>query len=235
MYVGGLWRYPIKSLRGEPLDVANLTNDGVDGDRVVHVRSDRGPITGRTRHGLLTVAGTTGDDGVPRVEGHPWDTAEAAGIIAGAAGDGAGLAAFAGPARFDIANLLVATDSALEQFGHDLRRLRPNILIAGTANEDERDWVGRAIKIGDAVVGLYARRMRCVVTTIDPDTGEQDLSVFRKIRSEFDGRLSLDAWVISPGTIRVGDPVELVDTDAGPGHLGGWIVGAPYVNESSSR
>jgi uncharacterized protein YcbX len=66
------------------------------------------------------------------------------------------------------------------------------------------------------------------VTTIDPDTGAQDVDVLRRIRDEFDGRLALNCWVITPGTIRVGDPVSLVDTDAEPEHLGGWILGAPY-------
>ena len=50
-----LWRYPVKSLRGESLEVADLTPDGVAGDRVVHIAGTRGPLTGRTRHGLLTI------------------------------------------------------------------------------------------------------------------------------------------------------------------------------------
>lgn len=228
MYVSGLWRYPVKSLKGEPLTTATLTDDGVQGDRIVHVRGAKGPLTGRTRHNLLTIAGTTGDDDVPRVEGHPWDSVEATAIVRRAAGEDADLIAYAGPARFDIANLLVATDSAIERFGHDIRRLRPNILIAGTGGQDELDWEGRALRIGTAVVGIYARRSRCIVTTIDPDTGNQDLDVFRKIRAQFDGRLALDSWVITPGTIREGDTVELIDTVAEPAHLGGWIVGAPY-------
>jgi uncharacterized protein YcbX len=228
MYVDGLWRYPVKSLRGERLTTATLTPDGVEGDRIVHARGANGPLTGRTRHELLTISAGTGDHGVPEVEGHRWDTAEAAAIIRRAAGEDADLVAYAGSARFDVANLLVATDSAVEQFGHDIRRLRPNLLIAGTAGLDEREWEGRALKIGTAVVGIYARRRRCVVTTIDPDTGDQDLDVFRRIRARFDGRLALDSWVITPGTIREGDTAELVDTDAEPAALGGWVTGAPY-------
>jgi uncharacterized protein YcbX len=65
MRLDGLWRYPVKSLGGEALDAAELTDDGIPGDRVVHVRNDRGPLTGRTRHGLLTLPATTGPDGVP--------------------------------------------------------------------------------------------------------------------------------------------------------------------------
>jgi MOSC domain-containing protein len=79
------------------------------------------------------------------------------------------------------------------------------------------------------VIGIHDLRGRCVVTTIDPDTGSQDVDVLRRIRDEFDGRLALDCWVISPGTVRVGDSAELIDTDSEPHHLGGWILGAPYL------
>jgi hypothetical protein len=67
----------------------------------------------------------------------------------------------------------------------------------------------------------------------DPDTGAQDLDVFRRIRSEFDGSLALNCWVINGGTIRVGEPIDVVplpreippDATARPG---GWVTGMPY-------
>ena len=37
VHVSQLWRYPVKSLRGEPLESTELTLDGIWGDRVVHV------------------------------------------------------------------------------------------------------------------------------------------------------------------------------------------------------
>lgn len=55
MCVQGLWRYPVKSLAGETLHEARLTADGIAGDQMVHVRGRRGPLTGRTRHRLLTI------------------------------------------------------------------------------------------------------------------------------------------------------------------------------------
>ena len=110
-----------------------------------------------------------------------------------------------------------------------MRRLRPNILIAGVPAGAERTWPGRGLAIGDALIGIHDLRRRCVVTTIDPDTGAQDVDVLRRIRDDFDGRVALDCWVIRPGTVRVGDPVVLVDTQATPDQLGGWIVGAPYL------
>ena len=182
MYVAGLWRYPVKSLAGEALTIARLTGDGISGDRIVHVTGPRGPLTGRTRHRLLTVPAATGPDGIPRVAGHPRDTPHAARVIRAAAGPHAGLAAWRGPERFDILNLLVATDGAVAELGADVRRLRPNLLIGDVPADTEHQWPGHALVIGDAVIGIHSVRQRCIVTSIDPDTGDQDLAVFRRIR-----------------------------------------------------
>ena len=228
MRVEALWRYPVKSLGGEPLEEAELTPDGVAGDRLVHVGVPWGPVTGRSKHGLLTIPASTGADGRPLVAGLPWDGPHAAALIAEVAGPHARLVRYAGPERFDVANLLVATDGAVAELGVDVRRLRPNILIGGVPANAERSWGRRALAIGDALVGVINLRQRCVVTTIDPDTGEQDVEVLRRIGAEFAGRIALNCWVIRPGVIRVGDPVELVDSDARAEHVGGWIVGAPY-------
>jgi len=228
MRVEALWRYPVKSLGGEPLEEAELTPDGVAGDRLVHVGLPWGPVTGRSKHGLLTIPASTGADGRPQVAGLPWDGPEAAALIADVAGPHARLVRYAGPERFDVANLLVATDGAVAELGVDVRRLRPNILIGGVPASAERSWGRRALAIGDALVGVINLRQRCVVTTIDPDTGEQDAEVLRRIGAEFAGRIALNCWVIRPGVIRAGDPVELVDSEARAEHVGGWIVGAPY-------
>ena len=49
MYVAGLWRYPVKSLTGEALTAAQLTGDGISGDRIVHVAIS--PINGSADEG----------------------------------------------------------------------------------------------------------------------------------------------------------------------------------------
>jgi uncharacterized protein len=229
MRVAGLWRYPVKSLGGEALPATELTADGLPGDRLVHVAGPHGPLTGRTRHGLLTVPAATGPDGEPLVAGHPWRSPAAAEIVRAAAGTPAELVPYQGPERFDVLNLLVATDGSIAEFGYDLRRLRPNLFIEGVPAGAEYAWVGRALAVGDAVIGVFQRRQRCVVTTIDPDSGEQDLDVLRHIRHRFDHRLGLDCWVIRPGPVRVGDPVTLLPGEVEPERVGGWIVGRPYA------
>jgi hypothetical protein len=113
--------------------------------------------------------------------------------------------------RFDILPLLVATDGAVAAFGHDRRRLRPNLLIGGVSGLDERDWEGRRLLIGGSViVELVDLRERCVMTTFDPDTQAQDVEVLRKIRRDFGGKLALNARVLEGGVVSVGDPVELL-------------------------
>ncbi len=228
MYLAEIWRYPVKSLRGESLIEAQLTDDGVAGDRLVHVVGARGPVTGRTRHGLLTISACTGHDGMPLVEGHRWNSPEALRTLRARAGPDVRLIAYQGPERFDVLNLLVATDGAVEEFGHGLRRLRPNLVIGGVPADAEATWRGGALTVGEAVVGVHSMRQRCVVTTIDPDSGVQDVKVLKRIHRDFRGELALNCWVIQPGTVRRGDSVSLIDTLERPSRIGGWVVGAPY-------
>jgi len=229
VHVEQLWRYPVKSLRGEPLPRAELTLDGITGDRVVHVREHGHVLTGRTRHGLLTVPATTGRDGGVLVDGHPWDSEAAAEVIHAAAGPTAELARHDGIERFDVLPLLVATDGGIAALGYDGRRLRPNVVIGGVDGLAEREWEGRVLRIGDVVIGVESLRARCIVTTIDPDTGDQDLDVLRRIHRVFGTKVALNCWVAHPGTLRVGDPVEVVDLDLARPSRGGWILGAPYL------
>jgi uncharacterized protein len=234
MHVMRLWRHPVKSLRGEELSEATLTDDGILGDRLVHVGSAQGPVTGRTRHSLLTIPAVTGSDGEPLVCGHRWDSHAAHSVIARHAGSGLELRRYSGPERFDVLNLLVATDSAVAELGADVRRLRPNILLGDVPPGAEREWAGKALAIGDALIGILNLRQRCIVTTIDPDTGAQDLDVLLRIREHFATRIALNCWVIQPGTIRVGDTATLTEAAEEPTSEGGWIVGAPYRVEAGS-
>jgi uncharacterized protein YcbX len=229
MHVKELWRFPVKSMRGEQLPTAVLTSNGVAGDRHLHVRGQHGVLTARTRYQILSLAATTGPDGEVLVNGTPWHDPKVALEVQEVAGPGTELVRYDGPERFDVMNLLVATDGAIAALGRDHRRLRPNIVLGGVPGLAERSWPGQALRIGEVVIGILKLRARCVMTTLDPDTVEQDLSVLREINREYDGRFALDCWVATPGTINVGDPVELLDLDLPVPPRGGWIVGAPYL------
>jgi uncharacterized protein YcbX len=213
MHVAELWRYPVKSMAGERLDRIALGLDGIPGDRAVHVRDARGRVvTSRSRPGLLAHRATLGPDGEALVDGRPWRAPDVARDVAAAARDPeARLVASGGVERFDVLPLLVATDGAIAAFGYDARRLRPNLVVGGVAGLAEREWPGRLLRAGDALIGVRKRRARCIMTTFDPDTQEQDVEVLRHIHTAFGGELALDCWVVRPGTIAVGDEVVLAD------------------------
>ena len=210
LHVAGLWRYPVKTLAGEPLSTATLGMDGISGDRIVRVRGPEGVRTSRRQYRLLGLHGTLDPDGRPRINGSPWDSPEALALVKQAAGADAWLESWTGVDRFDILPLLVATDGAVAAFARDIRRLRPNIVIGGVDGLSERAWPGGELHIGDAIVRLDSLRGRCPMTTVDPDTLEIDPEVLRDIGRRFGGKLALNAEVVRPGTIRVGDSVKLV-------------------------
>jgi uncharacterized protein YcbX len=216
--IAGLWRYPVKSLAGEALTEAVVGSDGIPGDRIVHVRGPEGVRTSRRHHRLLGLRGVLGLKGSPLINGYPWDSAEALALVKAAAGDDAWLEASDEPGRFDVLPLLVATDGAVEAFGRDVRRLRPNILIAGVDGLNEVTWPGGELHIGDAIVRLDSLRGRCAMTIVDPDTLERDHEVLRDIGRRFGGRLALNADTVREGTISVGDVVRLVRVLTTTGH-----------------
>ena len=130
--------------------------------------------------------------------------------VEAAAGPGTRLVQSDPEDRFDILPLLVATDGMLAAVGYDRRRFRPNLVIGGVPGLTERQWEGAQLRIGPVVIGMEDLRTRCIMTTFDPDTGQQDLEVLRRVQKEFNGRLGLNSYVVAPGRISVGDVVVLL-------------------------
>jgi len=211
VWVQEIWRYPVKSMAGEKLDAADLTASGVAGDRIVQVRNPGGQVmTARTKPLLLRHRAMLSADNHVLVDGRPWTAEDVARDVEAAAGAGAHLVQYESNDRFDILPLLIATDGMLAAVGYDLRRFRPNLVIGGVPGLLERQWEGAKLRIGAVVIGMEDLRTRCIMTTFDPDSGQQDLGVLRRIRREFNGRLGLNSFVITLGRVTVGDTVELV-------------------------
>jgi uncharacterized protein len=210
MHIAELWRYPVKTMGGERLERAHLGPLGIDGDRLVQVHGPRGVLTSRTHPRFLGMKATLGADGEPFVNELPWTDERIAAMVTDIGGAGARLVRYDGADRFDVLPLLVATDGAIAAFGQDGRRLRPNIVIGGVDGLAERDWEGAQLRVGSAVIGIDDLRLRCIMTSFDPDTQVQDRSITRGIYERFEGKLALNCFVIEGGQIAVGDEVTLV-------------------------
>ncbi len=97
----------------------------------------------------------------------------------------------------------------------DPRRFRMLIEIDGVEPYGEDTWQGRRVRFGHAVVRIGGRMNRCVMTTLDPDTGEQNAPVLdalaehRKVGTEL--LLGVSGDIDRPGTIAVGDDVVVLD------------------------
>lgn len=97
----------------------------------------------------------------------------------------------------------------------DGRRFRMTFGIDGTEPFAEDGWLGRDVRVGDAVVRPVDYVGRCAVTTQDPDTGIPDfptLKVLERLRghlSSEDEDLPCGVWaeVASAGEVRLGDRV----------------------------
>jgi uncharacterized protein len=98
----------------------------------------------------------------------------------------------------------------------DHRRFRANIVIETRDNglflEDE--WVGGTLVFGASearpAVTVTARDVRCVVVNLDPDTGTRDAQVMKTVVRLNKNTAGVYGTVVHTGTIRVGDPVNLV-------------------------
>jgi MOSC domain-containing protein len=212
MHVKEIWRYPVKSMRGERVIASHLATSGVAGDRrIVVVAASAGRlITARTHPRLLGLQASLDDEGTITINGIPWDSAAAQNLASQAAGEKVRLIDLENDvSRFDVLPLLVATDGAIQDLGLDGRRLRPNVVIGGVPGQTERTWPGRLLHIGSVQIRVAQLRMRCVMTTLNPDTLEQDPNVLKRIVKKAGGHTALDCSVISPGVIRVNDAANV--------------------------
>src|SRR5262245_56587305 len=96
----------------------------------------------------------------------------------------------------------------------DKRRFRANVYVDLSSAQGfaENDFVGRSLRIGPkAVVTILERDPRCVMITLDPDTGEKTPAILKKVAQAHEGMAGVYGAVIVEGMMRKGDPVELIE------------------------
>ena len=94
-----------------------------------------------------------------------------------------------------------------------MSRFRPNVVVTGAPAWAEDDWLGGRLRLGDTLFRAAKSCSRCVVATIDQETGEtgrQPLQALGRHRRYDDGllfgiNLIPDITPGDTGVIRVGE------------------------------
>jgi hypothetical protein len=254
--VDSLWRYPVKSMRGEELEEAFAGFSGIYGDRLFAFRSSAGPagfpyFTAREQRRLLQYR--------PRFR-HPDKAARPINLTEAESMGANPVSADASELMIDVetpnGNTLAIDDPTLidmlrtdidqkhqlklmrseramtdcrpfsmfslqsaRQLGEevgtqiDKRRFRANVYVDLTSGEGfaENKFVGRSLRIGPkVVVTILERDPRCMMITLDPDTGEKTPAILKKVARAHDGMAGVYGAVMVEGMLHKGDRVEVL-------------------------
>ncbi|HET8705911.1 MAG TPA: MOSC domain-containing protein [Pseudomonadales bacterium] len=96
----------------------------------------------------------------------------------------------------------------------EMLRFRPNLVVSGAVEFDEDNW--QQIKVGDVMIDVVKPCSRCVIPSIDFETGQRGqqpiLDVLKQQRRKPDGKVYFGQNLIhrEEGVLRVGDQVELI-------------------------
>ena len=96
----------------------------------------------------------------------------------------------------------------------DQRRFRANIYVDLQSADGfgEDTFIGHSPRIGSkAVLSVLERDPRCKMITLDPDTGESNGEVLRKVAKAHDGKAGVYGAVLVEGIVRKGDAIERLD------------------------
>jgi len=91
-----------------------------------------------------------------------------------------------------------------------IHRWRGNLWLDGTGPWEEFEWPGREIRVGKAILRVEEPITRCKATMANPDTGQRDVDTLAALRTWGHQDFGVYASVLEGGTIRPGDPVEVL-------------------------
>jgi uncharacterized protein len=224
--VVGLWRYPVKSMAGDPVPEVDVSWHGLAGDRRWAfiregvVRSGFPWLTLRERGDLNHYHPSFVDpiqpDKSPTIvrtpSGAVYDVTDPA------------LAAELYPSVrvikqdrgvFDTFPLSLITVQTIDRLSElvgaklEVERFRPNILVDALDGEPfcEDAWVGSVLRIGGMRMRIDKRDGRCAVITIDPRTSERNPEILRTVARDREGCLGIYATTVEPGRITLSNEV----------------------------
>jgi len=197
-----IWRYPIKSLRGEMLDESPVLATGLEGDRVFAIINDSGPRLGKPYRGKE-------DDRL-----HRFSPEEAAVLPLDAHfhSDEGGI-------YFDDAPVSLIVDRWLDGLSSyvgyrvEYERFRPNFYVEADPGVaiDEAMLTGRELRLGGVTLRVRYPIERCVVPTYALDEGAPDPRILRYVAQARSNWMGIYCDVPRAGIARTGDSLELIE------------------------
>jgi uncharacterized protein YcbX len=233
--IEAIFRYPVKSMRGEPLVSAALGWHGLDGDRRFAWRllDQRGgfPWLTATRFpDLLLFTPRPPEEGggdappthvlTPEGEELPLF----GGVLADEIGRRAGAAVEMMHLRhgvFDDASISVITSDTVGEVSRlagrsaDVRRFRPNILVrsARAVPFEEDGWLGGVLTFGEGddapAVAVTMRDARCAMVNVDPDGGSVTPDMLKAAVRANQNNAGIYGTVTRVGRVAIGQMVAL--------------------------
>jgi len=234
-HLEAIFRYPVKSMAGERLEIANLGWHGLDGDRRLAFRrtQDRSGfpwLTAGKFPGMLLFSPQRGEDGSPgnlpthvrtpdgqRMPMFGEDLAADVGRRYGAPVEMMQLK----NGIFDDASISVIASDTVREIcrlagrNPDVRRFRPNIVLRllEPAPFQENGWLGRVVIFGDAddapAITVTMPDVRCSMVNLDPDSATPAPEVLKAIVHENQNHAGIYAAVTRAGRLAVGQTVFL--------------------------
>jgi uncharacterized protein YcbX len=228
--VKSLWRYPVKSMIGEPCRSLFFEERGVTGDRLFAVRNDHGKFgSGKNTRRFVKIDGLfkfqavyNGDvpvitfpDGRSVRGNDPCIHSE----LTEALNQPVTLAKEEFIPHFDSSPVHLITTSSLGWLRAKLpgsvideRRFRPNVVVeTADAGLAELNWLGKTLRIGQGVMlEITCPTERCLMTGLAQSAIPEDKNIFACIGRESDLNFGVYAKVITRGEVNCGERVELI-------------------------
>jgi uncharacterized protein YcbX len=231
--IEAIFRYPVKSMRGEQLDAARLGWHGLDGDRRLAFRrvNDHGEFPWLTASKLTDLISYTPlrykdglEDGLPSHILTPdgQEMALFSEALAAEVGRRYGASVEMMQMKqgiFDDASISVISSTTVGEIcrlankNADVRRFRPNIVVRTThaVPFEEDQWVGGALTFGEGddvpAIAVTMRDLRCSMVNLDPDGVSYTPEVMKACVRANDNYAGVYGTVMRIGRLAIGQNI----------------------------
>ena len=234
-HVEAIFRYPVKSMRGEPLEIAQLGWHGLEGDRRLAFRRlvDRGGfpwLSASKLPDLLRFAPQRRQDGAhgdlpthirtPDGEEMPIFGEDLATEVGRRYGSPVQMMHLKN-GIFDDASISMIASDTVHEIGRlsgrslDVRRFRPNVVVRllRLLPFQEDEWVGSVLSFGEGddapAITVTMRDLRCSMVNLDPDSASLAPEVMKAIVRANQNNAGVYGAVTRVGRVAVGQPILL--------------------------